>query len=127
MDIAQAFAALNGKFVDTVNSRDPAGWVALFADDAILVPADRPIVSGRKGLEQWADAASKIWNHLEISQGPCASNGDIAWETGSWTGNINLPDNETLDIGGYFLLVAQSDGDALRIKAHSWNVNSMTS
>ncbi|PRX99343.1 DUF4440 domain-containing protein [Paraburkholderia sp. BL25I1N1] len=126
MDISQAFAALNGRFVDTVNSHDTIGWVALFAEDAILVPAGQEIVTGRKGIEEWAEVATTVWNHLEIQQGLCRSDGNVAWESGTWTGNINVPDERTMDIGGNFLLIAQQEGSTLRIKAHSWSVNPTT-
>ncbi|RKR38268.1 nuclear transport factor 2 family protein [Paraburkholderia sp. BL17N1] len=126
MDISQAFSALNGRFVDTVNSHDTIGWVALFAEDAILVPAGQEAVTGRKGIEEWAEVATTVWNHLEIQQGLCRSDGNVAWESGTWTGNINGPDERTMDIGGNFLLIAQQEGSTLRIKAHSWSVSPTT-
>ncbi|AXF06019.1 YybH family protein [Paraburkholderia hospita] len=126
MDISQAFAALNGRFVDTVNSHDAPGWAALFAEDAILIPAGQEAVSGRKGIEEWADVATKVGNHLEIQQGFFTSDENVAWESGTWSGNINIADERTIDIGGNFLLIAQREGSALRIKAHTWNVNPAT-
>ncbi|MGF6636663.1 ketosteroid isomerase-like protein [Paraburkholderia sp. MM5496-R1] len=126
MDISQAFAALNGRFIDTVNSHDTPGWLALFAEDAILIPAGQEAVSGRKGLEEWAEVATKVWNHLEMQQAFCTSDGNVAWESGTWTGNINVPDDRTMDVSGNFLLVAQREGSMLRIKAHTWNVNIAT-
>jgi ketosteroid isomerase-like protein len=126
MDISQAFSTLNKRFAETVNSHDTAGWVDLFTDDAVLVPADRAMCFGRKGLEQWAEAASKVWNHLEIQQTAHASEADVAWEFGSWRGNINVSDSQTLDVSGNFLLVARCDESDLRIKAHCWNVNTTT-
>src|SRR5258705_8035599 len=99
MDISQAFAALNGRFVDTVNSHDTRSWAALFAEDAILIPAGQGAVAGRKGIEEWAEVATKVWNRLDIQQGACTSDGDVAWEFGTWTGNINVPDERTMNIG----------------------------
>jgi uncharacterized protein (TIGR02246 family) len=126
MDASQAFADLNSRFVATVNSHDAHRWAALFSEDADLVPAGQPSVTGRNGIEAWGEVATKIWNHLEIQQGRCSADGDVLWEQGTLTGNINLPDAQTMDIGGNFLLVAEKDGAALRIKAHTWNVNSPT-
>ena len=126
MDISQAFAALNGKFVDTVNAHDTPSWAALFAEDAILIPAGQQAVTGRNGIEGWAEVATKVWNHLEIQQEFCTSDGNVAWESGTWTGNINIPDEQTMDISGNFLLIAQKEGSALGIKAHTWNVNPTT-
>jgi ketosteroid isomerase-like protein len=126
MDISQAVAELNDKFVDAVNSHDTPGWTALFAEDAVLIPAGQEAVTGRKGIEEWAEVATKIWNHLEVQQGTCTYDGNVAWQSGTWTGNINVPDGGTVDISGNFLGIAQKEGSTLRIKAHTWNVNPAT-
>ncbi len=128
MSISQQFSDLNSKFVETVNGHDPRRWAALFSEDAVLIPAGQPSVTGRTGIETWAEGAMKIWNHLEIHDGgSCSTEGDVVWEQGTWSGNINVPDaKETMDISGNFLLVAEKEGAALRIKAHTWSVNSPT-
>jgi ketosteroid isomerase-like protein len=110
MDVSQAFGDLNSKFVETVNNHDMPGWAALFSEDAVLVPAGQPSVIGRKGIEEWGDVATKIWNHLEIQKGRCSVDGNVVWEQGTWTGNINLPDDQTIDVSGNFLLVAEKVG-----------------
>ena len=120
----KAFSDLNTEFVRLVNDHDAHGWAAQFSDDAVLVPAGQPTVIGRKGIEEWAEVAVKIWNHLAIQDGHCSADGDVVWEQGTWTGNINVGDNKTMDISGNFLLVAEKNGtNNLRIKAHTWNVN----
>jgi hypothetical protein len=58
MDISQAFANLNSRFVELVNGHDAHRRAALFSDDAVLVPAGQPTVVGR-------EVATKIWNHLD--------------------------------------------------------------
>jgi ketosteroid isomerase-like protein len=126
MDISQAFADLNSKFVETVNSHDAHRWAVLFSEDAVLVPAGQPSVSGRNRIEEWGEIATKVWNHLEIQQGRCSADGNVVWQQGTWTGNINLPDHQTTDISGNFLIVAEKEGSTLRIKAHTWNVNPTT-
>jgi ketosteroid isomerase-like protein len=123
MSARQLFSDLNSKFVETVNAHDAHRWAALFSEDAVLVPAGHPSVFGRKGIEEWAEIATKIWNHLEIQQGHCSEHGNMAWEQGTWNGNINVSDDRTMDISGNFLLVAEKEGSGLRIKAHTWNVN----
>jgi hypothetical protein len=71
-------------------------------------------VIGRKGIEEWGDVATKVWNHLEIQQGRCSDDGNVVWEQGTWTGNINLADQQTMDISGNFLLVAEKERKAPR-------------
>ena len=66
MSISQQFSDLNSKFVETVNSHDAHRWAALFSEDAVLIPAGQPSVTGRAGIEAWGEVAVKIWNHLEI-------------------------------------------------------------
>jgi uncharacterized protein (TIGR02246 family) len=66
MDISLAFADLNSRFVETVNSHDAHRWAALFSEDAVLVPAGQPSMIGRKDIKAWGDIATKIWNHLDI-------------------------------------------------------------
>jgi ketosteroid isomerase-like protein len=126
MSISKQFSDLNSKFVETVNSHDAHRWAALFSEDAVLIPAGQPSVTGRSGIEAWGEVAVKIWNHLEIQEGSCSTEGDVVWEQGTWTGNINVADAKTMDVSGNFLLVAEKDGAALRIKAHTWSVNSTT-
>lgn len=92
MGFSEAFTDLNAKFVETVNGHDPRRWAALFSEDAVLIPAGQPSVTGRAGIEMWAEGAMKIWNHLEIHDGgSCSTEGDVVWEQGTWTGNINVP------------------------------------
>ena len=105
MDISQAFADLNSKFVETVNSHDAHRWAAPFSEDAVLVPAGQPSVSGRNRIEEWGEIATKVWNHLEIQQERCSADGNVVWQQGTWTGNINRPDHQTTDISGNFLIV----------------------
>jgi ketosteroid isomerase-like protein len=51
MDISQAFANLNSRFVELVNGHDAHRWTALFSDDGVLVPAGQPTSSGAKALK----------------------------------------------------------------------------
>jgi ketosteroid isomerase-like protein len=91
MDIPQAFADLNSKFVETVNSHDAHRWAVLFSEDAVLVSAGQPSVSGRNRIQEWGEIATKVWNHLEIQQGRCSADGNVVWQQGTWTGNITCP------------------------------------
>jgi hypothetical protein len=77
-------------------------------------------------LKHGARSQPKSGTISKFNKGRCSADGDVLWEQGTWTGNINLPDAQTMDISGNFLLVAEKDGAALCIKAHAWNVNSPT-
>jgi ketosteroid isomerase-like protein len=115
-DASQALADSSAKQVAAVNKHDAKGWAALFAEDAILVPAGQPIVTGRESIEKWGEVAAKIWNHLDVKREHSSSNGNIAWDTGSYTGNVNLPDGKAVDISGNYVFILQKEGSTWLIK-----------
>jgi len=115
--------AIKSGQVAAVNKHDAKGWAALFAEDAILVPAGQPIVTGRESIEKWGEVAAKIWNHLDVKREHSNSNGNIAWDTGSYTGNVNLPDGKAVDISGNYVFILQKEGSTWLIKANTWNIN----
>ena len=122
-EASQALADSSARQVAAVNKHDAKGWAALFAEDAILVPAGQPIVTGRENIEKWGEVAAKIWNHLDVKREHSSSNGNVAWDTGSYTGNINLPNGKAADISGNYVFVLQKEGSAWLIKANTWNIN----
>ena len=122
-DASQALADSSAKQVTAVNKHDAKGWAALFAQDAILVPAGQSIVTGRENIEKWGEAAVKVWNRLDVKREHSSSNGNVAWDTGTFTANVNLPDGKAADIGGNYMFVLQKEGSAWLIKANTWNLN----
>jgi ketosteroid isomerase-like protein len=122
-DISKTFADLNKKFEVAVNGHNAKEWASLFGKDAMLVPAGTPIVQGQDNIEKWAEGATKIWNKLSITGGPSTVNGSVAWQVGTWEGNVNTPDGKTIDLSGNFLVVVQKEGSEWKIIADTWNTN----
>jgi ketosteroid isomerase-like protein len=122
-DISKTFADLSKKFEVAVNGHNAKEWASLFGKDAMLVPAGTPIVQGQDNIEKWAEGATKIWNKLSITGGPSTVNGSVAWQVGTWKGNVNTPDGKTMDLSGNFLVVVQKEGSEWKIIAHTWNIN----
>jgi ketosteroid isomerase-like protein len=122
-DLSKTFADLNRKFEVAVNGHNPKEWASLFGKDGTLVPAGTPIVQGLNNIEKWAEGATKVWNKLSITNGPSTVNGSVAWQVGTWEGNINTPDRKTMDLAGNFLVVLQKEGSEWKIIAATWNTN----
>jgi ketosteroid isomerase-like protein len=122
-DISKTFADLSKKFEVAVNGHNAKEWASLFGKDAMLVPAGTPIVQGQDNIEKWAEGATKIWNKLSITGGPSTVNGSVAWQVGTWEGNVNTPDGKTMDLSGNFLVVVQKEGSEWKIIADTWNTN----
>jgi len=122
-DLSKTFSELNRKYEAAVNNHDSKAWSALFADDAILVPAGTPIIQGRDNIQKWGEEATKVWNTLSVADGPVRGNDTVGWIAGTWAGNINTPDGKTMDLTGNYLTVAQKQGSQWLLIADSWNIN----
>jgi len=73
------------EFVAAFNSKDAAGLAALFHDDAKLLPAGYPIVTGVKDIEVfWAEAFESGLSGIEKTPIETIVNKDLAVETSSW-------------------------------------------
>jgi hypothetical protein len=80
-------------------------------------------VTGRESIERWGEVATKIWNHLDVKRGQSGSNGNVAWDTGTYTGNVNLPDGKAVDISGNYVFILQKEGSTWLFKIDAWNIN----
>lgn len=45
--------AVVDEFNATVTANDPDTWINVFTDDALMLPADLPIVSGKDAIKKW--------------------------------------------------------------------------
>ncbi len=54
---ADAIQALSDEWVATANEGDIDGWVGIFADDAIVMAPDAPIVVGKQAIHDWVKEA----------------------------------------------------------------------
>jgi uncharacterized protein (TIGR02246 family) len=118
-----AFAAMNRKFETAIRNHDTASWLSLYADDAVLIPVGQPIVQGKEDLKKWGEGAAKVWNTLEIKEQQTRVDGSFAWQPGTWSGNINMPDGKAMDVAGNYLTILRKDGEDWKIIADTWNVN----
>lgn len=122
-DMSKTFADMNKKYEAAVIGHNAKEWASLFAKDATLVPAGAPIVQGRENIEKWGEDAVNVWNSLSANGDAPRANGAVAWQAGTWTGNINTPDGKTTDLSGNFLTIVQKEGSEWLITADTWNIN----
>lgn len=118
-----AINAVSEKNIAAVNAHDAKSWADTYAKNAVLVPAGSPIVEGREAIEKWGEGAAKVWNSLKVSPGETRLHGDTAWQPGTWSGNLNMPDGKTADLSGNYLMVLTKEGPNWSIIADTWNVN----
>ena len=118
------FAALFSKWESTANAHDAKGWSSNFSKDAILMPAGtHAIIRGHDGIVKWAEGAVSVWNSLGLQRGPQQVDGSQGWASGTFTGNVNMPDGKKVDLTGSYLTTLHKSGQDWKVVAAIWNVN----
>jgi uncharacterized protein (TIGR02246 family) len=82
--IRQVIDEANRGFAAAANRKDYAGLAAFYAEDAKLLPPDAPIVSGRKGIEEFWRTAADAMGLMDVTLKSVDLEiaGDIAYEIG---------------------------------------------
>jgi ketosteroid isomerase-like protein len=111
--IRQASTALESSF----NAKDVDKILALYTDNAVFMPPNKPLLRGRPALKQFYDGLmSSGSKDLKITPGDVAGHGPLAYESGSYTMmNGNVPDR------GKYLFILRSMGGNWKIEYTSWS------
>jgi uncharacterized protein (TIGR02246 family) len=105
-------------------SRDTATVGSYYADDAVVLPPNAPLVTGK-------DAAQKAWSAMLIPGNSVqwtpvkvavSSSGDMAYDRGTYTASMTGADGKVMSDTGKYLCVwkKQADGSWKAIE-DSWN------
>ncbi len=101
----------------------PAAAQEIFAEDAILLPPDGPMLQGRDAIAAFwqpvmdspAEALTLKLKHLDLI-------GDTAIETGTWAVTVPGEDGAPMQVGGKTLVVWKKGADgAWRMAQDMWN------
>jgi ketosteroid isomerase-like protein len=105
-------------------ARDTAGIDSLYADDAVLLPANMPRVEGRVAIHRWwAEGLRAPDLRLVIVPGATtvAQAGDLAIEVGTYDYRATGPGGTLLHEVGKYVTVLKPVGDRWRIVTDTWN------
>jgi uncharacterized protein (TIGR02246 family) len=127
VDVAAIKLAISG--VDkTLNAaiaaRDTAAIANLYADDAVLLPANMPRVEGRAAIRQWwAQGLSAPGLQLVIAPGTTtvAEAGDLAIDVGTYDYRVTGPKGAILFEVGKYVTILKPVGGAWKIAIDTWN------
>ncbi len=82
---AQDETMLRGMFDSTVmwiQAGNYAAWAAQFADDAVFLPPNGPMVVGRAAIQAWAEHSPTV-EEFSFSDVQVRGEGNLAWGTSS--------------------------------------------
>lgn len=106
------------QFTAAFNRQDASGVAALFKEDAKLMPAGKPILTGTDAIRSyWQGAFNAGVSHIEKTPVQIEVSGDLAVETSSYV--VTFKDQQ---IAGKDTLVWQRGKDSnWRIASDIWN------
>lgn len=110
----EAIRRLDRQWQAAVDARDVAAAAAFFASDAVLMPANGPMIVGREGIEAWFSEwlpVPEISNAFEPDQIEVAASGDLAYDRGTYRFVMDTPEGRAEDVGKYVVVWKKIDGE----------------
>jgi uncharacterized protein (TIGR02246 family) len=110
-DAAADLAAVNGlrgKFTAAYNSNDAGALAALYADDAIVMPPNQPVIEGRPAIQSMYEAMFKA-NAAKIAINPLETQvaGDWAYDRGTATITITPKGGRPIEESDRYVVVVK--------------------
>jgi uncharacterized protein (TIGR02246 family) len=122
--VEAAIAELREAYIKAQNAGDTEGLVALFADDAVLMPAHDPAATGKDAIRSWMQSQHKQFTfELTVNQTELEVAGHWAFTRGTYTLKATpQPGGSTIeDKGKYLNIVAHQPDGSWKLARHIWN------
>jgi uncharacterized protein (TIGR02246 family) len=121
--VERAIRAGVARWVELIKARDSDGIAELYAADAMAMPPNQPIVSGREAIREFWRATVQI-PELELTFEPqsidVADSGDFAIDRGTYRLR-GKPNGQQLDDTGKFIEVWRKVGGEWKVAANIFN------
>lgn len=124
---AEVEAAVNNlreAYVKAQNAGDVDGLVALFSDDAVLMPANDPAATGKEAIRAWMETQHKQFTfELSVTQAEAVSAGHWAFTRGTYTMKATPKAGGAAfeDKGKYLNIVEHRPDGSWKLARHIWN------
>jgi uncharacterized protein (TIGR02246 family) len=113
-----ALKAVTAAWLSAYNAGDVEKIVAMYAEDAVLMPPHAPVATGHAAIRAYltADTAGAKAAGVKLVPGAATAGaaGDTGWESGSYT--IADASGATVDSGSYLSVARKSNGKWLYIR-----------
>jgi uncharacterized protein (TIGR02246 family) len=113
-----ALKAITAAWLAAYNVGDVEKIVAMYTDDAVLMPPHAPVANGHAAIRAFltADTAAAKTAGVKLVPGAATAgvSGDTGWESGSYT--IVDASGATVDSGSYLSVARRSNGKWLYIR-----------
>jgi uncharacterized protein (TIGR02246 family) len=113
-----ALKATTAAWLTAYNAGDVEKIVAMYAEDAVLMPPHAAVATGHAGIRAFltTDTAAAKAGGVKLVPGPATAGvaGDTGWESGSYT--VVNASGATVDSGSYLSVSHKSNGKWLFIR-----------
>lgn len=120
---AEAIRALSREWLVADQARDVEKAVSFYADDAVELASNTPLVTGKEAVRAWYHTWLPLPN-VSISFATVsvevAERGDLAWERGTYEFTAETPKGKDVDTGKY-MTVWKKVGGAWKVAADMAN------
>ena len=121
---ADAIRRLDAAFMKAASARDSAALVrAFYADDAVLLPPNHPLVTGKSEIQRFLQGLMDGGlTSIKIETTVTASGGDLAYGRGRYTLSLSPTGAAAVqDVGKYIVVYRRPAGGAWRAVADIFN------
>jgi len=122
----QDMAAIRGmldNYGATVTAKDWDTYVGYYADDAVRMPPDQPMIQGKAAIRAMAEALPAVTN-LTLAVQRIDGQGDLAYARGSYTFDVGPAEDQLTSMVGKWQAIyeRQADGSWLCV-SDIWNTD----
>ena len=111
-------------FVEAENAGDVSAKVALYTDDAVLMPPNEPAVTGKEAIHSWHQTTyNQVSLQVTDSTDEIAVSGDWGFARGSYSATISLRagGEPTRENGKFLVIVRRQPDGSWKIVCDMWN------
>ena len=123
-DVRAAIDRVNRRFVEAWNAGDVAGAMAVYTDDATILPPGSPRVTGRAPIQQfWQAAADSGISAVTLQTDDLEISSDLAREIGTATLTLRAEGGAEQTMTAKYVVVWKRQGDEWRWHTDIWNTD----
>jgi uncharacterized protein (TIGR02246 family) len=117
-----AIAKRSNEMTTAFNARDAAKVGALYAEDAVLMPPNMPLIKGRAGIEAWFKGGfDQGFSNLRLAPFRSEVSGDLAYVAGTYTISAKPPAGAAVEDRGKYIEIWKRSGGQWRMVSDIFN------
>jgi uncharacterized protein (TIGR02246 family) len=116
-----AIRQVDENLVKLANAQDSKGAVALYADDATVLPPNQAALEGRAAIQAWMEAPRPVSN-FQMKSLEIEGRGDLAYDRGTYSVTVTPAGAAPIQNRGKYLTIYRKQADgSWKVQRDIWN------